>query len=179
MLRRAIHGYGRAIDRLDRALLILTSSLLGLVVLLTGVEIIGRNVFRYSSPEAVDVTLQFAILVYLLGYAVLLNRDQDVTMDFFYRRFPSGVRRIIDLATDAGILAFFVILLAKSWRLFELGLNSIHPVFPVPHGVVAMPAVVAGAACLLVALRRTLDSILVAIDGGAERGANPAEGHAP
>lgn len=179
MLRRMIQVYGRAIDHLDRALLVSTSSLLGIVVLLTAVEIIGRNVFKYSSPEAVDITLSVAILVYLLGYAVLLNRDQDVTMDFFYRRFSPAVRRLLDLATDAGILAFFAILLAKSWRLFELGLNSIHPVFPVPHGVVALPAVIAGAACLLVALRRMLDSLLVLLNGGVERGARATEGHAP
>jgi len=170
-MRRLIFWYGRAVDAIDRVLAAGMALLLGVVVLLTAAEILGRNVFKYSSPEAVDITLAFAIVVYLVGYAVLLNRDQDVTMDFFYRWFAPAARRLIDLLTDAAILVFFVVLLLKSHRLFEMGLTSLHPVFPVPHGIVALPAVAAGVACVLVALRRTLDSMLALIDGADDRGA--------
>jgi TRAP-type C4-dicarboxylate transport system permease small subunit len=177
-MRQLIGWYGRAVDAIDRVLAAGMALLLGLVVLLTAAEILGRNVFRYSSPEAVDVTLSLAIVVYLVGYAVLLNRDQDVTMDFFYRRFAPAARRVIDLLTDTAILVFFVVLLMKSHRLFEMGLNSLHPVFPVPHGIVALPALAAGVACVLVALRRTLDSLLVLIDGTGGRGeSGPGSGH--
>lgn len=169
-MRRLIQLYGRAIDAIDRVLAAAMALLLGVVVLLTAAEIVGRNVFKYSSPEAVDITLALAIVVYLVGYAVLLNRDQDVTMDFFYRWFSPVTRRVIDLLTDAGILVFFVILLLKSHRLFEMGMNSLHPVFPVPHGIVALPVLAAGIACVLVALRRVLDSLVVAIDGKGDRG---------
>lgn len=169
-MRRLIGWYGHAIDAVDRVLAGIMASLLGIVVLLTAAEIVGRNIFRYSSPEAVDITLALAIVVYLVGYAVLLNRDQDVTMDFFYRWFSPAMQRVIDLLTDAAILAFFVVMLLKSHRLFEMGLNSLHPVFPVPHGIVALPAVAAGIACVLVAVRRTLDSLLALIDGTGGRG---------
>jgi TRAP-type C4-dicarboxylate transport system permease small subunit len=101
-------------------------------------------------------------------------------MDFFYRRFAPGARRVVDLLTDVAILVFFVVLLMKSHRLFEMGLNSLHPVFPVPHGIVALPAVAAGVACVLVALRRMLDSLLALIDGTGGRGeAGPGSGHVP
>lgn len=177
-MRGLIGWYGRVIDAIDRVLAAAMASLLGIVVLLTAVEIVGRNVFRYSSPEAVDVTLTLAIIVYLVGYAVLLNRDQDVTMDFFYRWFSPTSRRVIDLLTDVAILVFFVVLLLKSHRLFQMGLNSLHPVFPVPHGIVALPAVAAGVACVLVAIRRTLDTLLALIDGRSVRGeSGPGGGH--
>jgi len=179
-MRRLIGWYGRAVDAIDRVLAACMALLLGVVVLLTAIEIVGRNVFRYSSPEAVDVTLSLAIVVYLVGYAVLLNRDQDVTMDFFYRWFSPPTRRAVDLLTDAAILAFFVVLLLKSHRLFQMGLNSLHPVFPVPHGIVALPAVAAGLACVLVAVRRTLDSLLALIDGAGGRGeTGQGGGHVP
>ncbi|MBL8697082.1 MAG: TRAP transporter small permease [Alphaproteobacteria bacterium] len=165
MIRGAIAFYGRVVDVIDRALMALMATLLGVVVVLSAVEIVGRNAFKHSSPEAVDVTLSLAILVYLVGYAVLINRDEDVTMDFLYRRFSAGVRRAIDLLTALAVLAFFVLLAFKSVKLFQLGLNSLHPVFPVPHGVVALPVVIAAVACTITALRRTLDAALACIDG--------------
>jgi len=173
MIRRIIGGYGAVIDAIDRVVLVLTSLLLAVVVVLTAVEIIGRNVFKYSSPGSVDVTLSLAILVYFVGYLVLLNRDQDVMMDYFYLRFSPGVKRFLDAVTSVAILGFFIVLLLKSVKLFQMGMNSLHPVFPVPHGVVALPIVIAAIGCVLVALRKTLDTGLVLIDGGRPAGDQP------
>ena len=168
MIRRIVALYGRAIDALDRIVMAASALLLGAVVVLTAVEIVGRNVFRHSSPEAVDVTLSLAVLVYLVGYLVLLNRDQDVMMDYFYARFPPRMRRVLDAATAVAVLVFFAILLVKSWRLVQLGMNSLHPVFPVPHGVVALPVLAGAAGGSLVALRKALDALLALGGGGRE-----------
>ena len=165
-MKRAIGIYGAFVDAIDRVVMAFCAVLLGVVVLLTAAEIVGRNVFKYSSPEMVDMTLSLAILVYLLGYYVLINRDQDVTMDFLYRRMAPGMRRWLDALTATGTLVFFVVLTAKSWRLFQLGMNSLHPVFPVPHGVVALPVLIAAAFCVLAALRRLIDSIATLAEGG-------------
>ena len=167
MIRRILAAYGRAVDAVDRVIDAGAALLLGVVVLLTGAEIIGRNVFKYSSPEMVDITLALAILIYLLGYFVLLNRDQDVTMDFLYRRLGRRSRRVVDALTTLGILVFFLLLTEKSWLLVKLGMNSLHPVFPVPHGVVALPVLVASAICVLAALRRALDALRHLVDDDA------------
>jgi TRAP-type C4-dicarboxylate transport system permease small subunit len=164
LLRRLIATYGAAIDVFDRVFLVVVSLSLGVVVLLTGVEIVGRNVFKSSSPAAVDITLSLAVFVYLAGYLVLLNRDQDVMMDYFYRRFRPRTKAMIDALTALGCLVFFAILLLKSITLFKLGLHSLHPVFPIPHGVVVLPVLIAGAGCLLVAIRKSLDSLLALHD---------------
>lgn len=169
MIRRIVALYGRFVDQVDRVVSVTTALLLGIVVVLTATEIIGRNVFKYSSPEAVDVTLSFAVLVYLLGYFVLLNRDQDVMMDFLYRRVSRRRQRLLDALTAIGVLAFFAILSVKSLQLFRLGLNSLHPVFPVPHGVVVLPVLIAAFGCVMVALRKALESLLALVDGDGPR----------
>lgn len=168
MIRRIIALYGRLIDAVDRFIAATTALLLGVVVVLTAAEVVGRNVFLYSSPEAVDVTLSIAVLVYFLGYFVLLNRDQDVMMDFLYRRFSPRRRLLVDAVTAVAVLVFFVVLAVKSLQLFRLGLNSLHPVFPVPHGVVVLPVLVAAFACVLVALRKSLDALVALVDGPAQ-----------
>ncbi len=106
------------------------------------------------------------MLAYLVGYMVLLNRDQDVMIDYFYRRFSAPLQRVADAVTALAILAFFLVLLAKSMTLVRLGLNSLHPVFPVPHGIIALPVVVGAAACVLAALRKAGDKIITVIDAG-------------
>jgi TRAP-type C4-dicarboxylate transport system permease small subunit len=159
-LRRAVGFYGRAVDRLDRATTFACALLLATVVLLTAAEILGRTLFASSSVEMVDLALQLAILMYFIGYLTLLNRDQDITMDYFYVRLPVRVRRVVDLLTAIAIAGFFVLLLVKSIALFRLGLRYPHPVFPVPHAVIVIPAILGAAGGLIVALRKALDTIL-------------------
>ncbi len=48
MIRRVFAVYGRANDRIDPVVIAFSSILLGVVVLLTAIEIVGRNVFKYS-----------------------------------------------------------------------------------------------------------------------------------
>ena len=129
------------------------------VVLMAGAEVVSRAVFKSSSVEMVDLSLQFAMLMYFIGYASLLNRDQDIRMDYFYLRFPLRVRKALDVLSGLAIAGFFVLLLIKSIALFQMGLRQSHPVFPIPNAVVIVPAVLGAACGLLVALRKALDML--------------------
>jgi TRAP-type C4-dicarboxylate transport system permease small subunit len=97
--------------------------------------------------------------MYFIGYLSLLNRDQDIMVDYFYVRFPLRVRRMIDLLAAVAIAGFFLLLLVKSIALFRLGLRFPHPVFPVPNALIVSPAVLGAAGGLLVALRKLLDTL--------------------
>jgi TRAP-type C4-dicarboxylate transport system permease small subunit len=159
MYRRLLRLYGRGVDTLDRWTSAFCALLLAAAVFLTGSEIVGRSMFAQSSVEVVDVALQLAIVMYFIGYLSLLNRDQDIMVDYFYVRFPLRVRRAIDLITAIAIAGFFLMLLAKSIALFRLGLRFPHPVFPVPNALIVSPAVLGAAGGLLVALRKLLDTL--------------------
>ncbi len=166
-MRRALRLFGHAVDALERATTAACALLLAAVVLLAGAEIVGRTVFRRSSLEMVDLSLQLAILMYFIGYLALLNRDQDIVMDYFYVRFPARTRRLIDILTALAIAGFFLLLLVKSIALFRLGLRFPHPVFPLPNAVVIVPAVLGAAGGLIVAVRKALDVILADSSGPA------------
>src|SRR4051812_16134870 len=94
---RLLAWYRRLVDALDRSVLVLCVLLLASVVTLSAVEIIGRSFFEASSVVVVDLALQLSILMYFLGYLVLLNRDEDISVDYFYQRFPRRLRRAIDV----------------------------------------------------------------------------------
>ena len=156
-LRRAIKAYGRAVDRLGHFTMIGCTLLLMTVVALSAAEIIARSFFAASSVEMVDLTLQLAILVYFAGYLVLLNDDQDIAIDYFYRKMRAQTRRVIDVLTGIAIAAFFLLLFAKSVTMFRMGLRYNHPVFPIPNAVVTLPAVLGSLGGLIVATRKALD----------------------
>lgn len=157
-MRRAIHYFGRVVDRIDRANTVVCVLLFSAVVLMAGAEVVSRAVFNSSSLEMVDLSLQLAILMYFIGYASLLNRDQDIRMDYFYLRFPLRVRKALDVLSAVAIAGFFLLLLIKSMELFGMGLRQRHPVFPIPNAVVIFPAVLGAAYGLVVAIRKALDT---------------------
>jgi len=174
-MRRVLRLFGLAVDALERATTAACALLLAGVVLLAGAEIVGRTFFGHSSLEMVDLSLQLAILMYFIGYLALLNRDQDIAMDYFYVRFSAPVRRLIDILTAVAIAGFFLLLLVKSIALFRLGLRLRHPVFPLPNAVVIVPAVLGAAGGLIVAVRKALDVIIL----GPSRPAHTPERRGP
>ena len=158
-MHNAVRNLGRLVDRMDRANMAVCAFLFAAIVLLAGGEVIARTLFKSSSVELVDLSLQFAILMYFLGYASLLNRDQDVRMDYFYLLFPRSVRKVLDVLTVLVVASFFLVLLVKSIMLFRMGLNQSHPVFPIPNAVVIVPAVLGAVYGLMVSVRKALDTL--------------------
>jgi TRAP-type C4-dicarboxylate transport system permease small subunit len=156
------------VDRLGHLTMIVCTLLLMTVVGLSAAEIIARSFFAASSVEMVDLSLQLAILMYFAGYLVLLNDDQDIAIDYFYRRLPAAARRVIDVCAGLAIAAFFLLLFVKSIAMFRMGLRYNHPVFPIPNAVVALPAVIGSLGGLIVAVRKALD-ILVGKGQGEAR----------
>ena len=156
-MRRALVLYRRFVDGLDRATMVFCALLLASVVCLSAIEIVGRSFFAMSSIEMVDLALQLSILMNFVGYMVLLNRNQDIEIDYFYARLPPSVRRAVDVLTALAIAGFFLLLLVKSFKLFRMGLRFSHPVFPIPQAVVTLPAVLGSAGGLIVAIRKALD----------------------
>ena len=167
-MRRALVLYRRFVDGLDRATMVFCALLLASVVCLSAIEIVGRSFFAMSSIEMVDLALQLSILMNFVGYMVLLNRNQDIEIDYFYRRLPPWARRVVDVLTAMAIAAFFLLLLVKSFKLFRMGLRFSHPVFPIPQAVVTLPAVLGSAGGLIVAIRKALD-VLSGLTLAAER----------
>jgi TRAP-type C4-dicarboxylate transport system permease small subunit len=162
----ALHGavalFAGAVDRFERFLLVLCTLMIIVVAVLAATEIVTRTLLRTSSIEVVDLSLQLSIITYFVGYAVLLNRGEDIEIDYFYRRFPAGLRRAVDLFTNIAILIFFAVVFVKSITLFQLGMRFRHPVFPIPNAVVIVPALLGSAVCLLIAFKRALMHLLPA-----------------
>jgi TRAP-type C4-dicarboxylate transport system permease small subunit len=163
MMARLLGLYGRSVDLLDRLTLWSCVVVFILVVGLNGFEIVSRYVFHHSSPYTVEASLSFSTFIYFAGYLVLLKRDKDVSMDFFHRRMPPRLRRVLDLVVAVAIVGFFAVLLDAAIRYYDLSSMMTHPVFPISQGITVIPIVLGAAGSLWVALYRALRALVAVL----------------
>ena len=159
MINRFLRGYARTIGLVSDATLWLCVAALVAAVSLNGIEIVGRYVFADSSLYRVEISLELCTALYLVGYLVLLARDEDVKVDYFYERMPRRTQLLLDLAIAGGTAWFFYELLQSALVYYRLTSTMTHPTFPISRGVTTLPVLVAAGGCLWVAVYRVLASV--------------------
>src|SRR6185295_7373389 len=68
---------------LDQAAEVVTSTLLAVVVLINGVELVGRNFFNYSHVWVHELNLLLGTWTYFIGMTLVYSRNADITVDYF------------------------------------------------------------------------------------------------
>jgi TRAP-type C4-dicarboxylate transport system permease small subunit len=159
VFRRFLRVYGLSVEVLDRVVMSACALMLIVVVVMNGVEIITRYFFGYSSLYSAETSLVISALMYFVGYVVLLKRNEDVTLDYFYMQMSTWTRRILDVLLAAGTLTFFAVLFEASLRYVRLTSMMEHPVLPIPQSYTTAPIFIAAVCCLWVAVYRTLVAI--------------------
>jgi len=154
MHRTILKYYGMSVDLADRWLLSLCVLLLFVVVGLNAVEIFTRYFLGYSSPVSMELAVSLSSCMYFIGYAVLLKRDEDVRMQYFFDRLGPRTRSLIETATNILIVVFFVLILAKTIEFYRITSVMMHPVFPIKQSYSVLPILLGGAICLWIALYR-------------------------
>lgn len=139
---------------MDRWLLALCVVLLLIVVLLNAIEIVTRYFLGYSSPVSMELAVSLSSCMYFIGYAVLLKRDEDVRMQYFFDRLGPIVQCVVDTATNVLVVAFFTLLLTEALEFYQMTSVMMHPVFPIKQSYSVLPVLLGGAVCLWVAIYR-------------------------
>ena len=159
MIDALLRLYARSVRHVSDATLWLCVLALVAAVSLNAIEIGSRYVFGHSSLYRVEISLELCTAMYLAGYLVLLARNEDVAMDYFYARLPRRAQSMLDVAIAAGTLGFFAVLLDSSITYFRLTSTMTHPTFPISRGITTLPILIAAAGCFWVALYRVLASV--------------------
>lgn len=159
-MRRLLDIYGASVAILDRVVMAACALMLVIVVALNGSEIITRYFFGYSSLYSAEASLVISSLMYFVGYVVLLKRNEDVTLDYFYMKFGLRTRRVIDLMLALGTLTFFAVLFEASLRYVRLTSMMEHPVLPIPQSYTTAPTLIAAIGCLWVAVYKVLVAVM-------------------
>jgi TRAP-type C4-dicarboxylate transport system permease small subunit len=101
-----------------------------------------------------ELAVSLSSCMYFIGYAVLLKRDEDVRMQYFFDRLGPRTRSLVETATNILIVIFFALTLIKAIEFYEITSVMMHPVFPIRQSYSVLPVLVGGAICLWIALYR-------------------------
>lgn len=123
---------GSRLDSLNRIAGNAVSWLTLAMVLVTTLIVVLRYVFEFGVIWLQESVTWLHAIVFMLGAAYTLERDEHVRVDIFYRRMGPRGRAVVDAA---GVL-FFVLPLcgwiayeswgyvAASWRIAEVSVNA-------------------------------------------------------
>ena len=110
----------RASRHLDLAAEFVTSALLAVIVLINGLELVGRNFFNYSFVWAHEVNLLLATWTYFIGMTLVYSRNADITVEYFSNLLPGRARRVWIGVTHVVALGVLAIIVWYSWVLIQL-----------------------------------------------------------
>lgn len=149
----------KSMDILDRWALNFCVVLLVMTVSLNAIEIFTRYFLDYSSSYSMELAVTLSSATYFICYAVLMIKDEDVAMSFFYNKFKVKTQKIIDTAINLLVMMFMAVLLVNTINLFIMTSEVMHSVFPIKQSYTVVPLLVGSGICLWVSLFRLWNSL--------------------
>jgi TRAP-type C4-dicarboxylate transport system permease small subunit len=102
-------------DRLCRALEILCNVLLATMTAVIAVLVLSRNLIGFSFSWSEELTRFLLVWLSMLGAAVLLRRDDHISLNLLQDRLGPRGRLVLSFLLRLLVLAFLVILVRQSW----------------------------------------------------------------
>ena len=110
----------RASRHLDLAAEVVTSALLVAIVLINGLELVGRNLFNYSFVWAHEVNLLLGTWTYFIGMTLVYSRNADITVEYFSSLLPERAQRVWIAVTHVVVLGVLAVIVWYCWVLIRL-----------------------------------------------------------
>jgi len=126
----------RASRHLEQAAELVTSALLVIIVLVNGLELIGRNFFNYSFVWAHEVNLLLGTWTYFIGMTLVYAKNADITVEYFSNLLPPPAHRVWLVVCNIVVLGVLAVIAWYCWILMQLqygfrttGLGIPNPAF--------------------------------------------------
>lgn len=103
---------GRRIDAIEETII---AVILGLMTLLTFVNVIARYVFNSNILWALEVTVFLFAWLVLIGVSYCVKKNLHLGVDVLVNMLPAQARRIVTIFAALVCLAFSILLLVGSW----------------------------------------------------------------
>ena len=95
-------------------------SALFLMVVLTGLNVLGAKLFRYPVFGALDVMMLAQLMAVSFAGALALIQHRHIQVDFFMDLFPKRLQALVDALVQLLCLIFFMVIV---WRLCVHGFD--------------------------------------------------------
>jgi len=128
--------------RLARGTRVITAGCLGLAVALfaaslmvLGAEIVLRYVFNHPLQNVGEGVIIAFIYVYLLGGAALYARNEDIALDFLFRKAGRRPQALWLLVIYLAIAATMAVVLMETLKLMQVQRGVLTPGLRLPLGI--------------------------------------------
>jgi TRAP-type C4-dicarboxylate transport system permease small subunit len=134
-------------DRAARAVELLCNAMLATMTVVIAALVLSRNLLGFSFPWSEELTRFLLVWLSMLGAAVLLRRDDHISLNLLQDRLAPRSRLILDLALRLLVLAFLLILVQQSWTAAlarqvthapALGISLFWPYLAIPVAALLM-----------------------------------------
>jgi len=125
-------------------------------ILLLGVVIVGTlgMLTRYlpvSQPIWIgQMAIFLAMWMYFLGFAVAAKREEYIFIEYFYKFFPSLLKKVLDLVLHIVMIGFCIVILVKGWPLQIIQSKMMVTSFPLPQNLFSLPVLISMALILVI-----------------------------
>ena len=138
----------RVSRQIDQGVEALTSTLLAIIVVINGLELVARNFFNYSFVWAHEINIVLANWVYFVGMTMVYYRNADITVEYFSGLLPPRAQRAWLVWCNFVVLGVLAVIVWYCWVLIQLqtgfrttGMGIPNPWFSAP---VLVSAVIMG-----------------------------------
>jgi TRAP-type C4-dicarboxylate transport system permease small subunit len=109
--------------------------------------VLSRNLLGFSFPWSEELTRYLLVWLSMLGAAVLMHRNDHISLDLLSNRLPERGRVVLSFVLRLLVLAFLVVLLQQSWLASNaramshspaLGISMRLPYLALPVGAALM-----------------------------------------
>src|SRR5580704_19647670 len=98
----------------------LTAVLMLIAVTLNAANVVGRYVFFSPIASAEEIMLFLMVGTVFLGNAVVGFEGKQLRMDVILNALPPALRRALDIAADATMIAVCVVLIGLAWPAVQM-----------------------------------------------------------
>lgn len=102
------------------------AALLGIMSLITFVNVINRYFFSKSLAFSEEITVNLFVWITLIGIAIAFRRGSNLQMTNLYDKFSPGLKRLSNLVSGLIGLAIFGFLIANSCKEIYKNMTFYH-----------------------------------------------------
>jgi TRAP-type transport system small permease protein len=138
--------YKKWMDALVKAESVASMSCMAFIIFINGLGIFSRYFLNRPVVWVNELTILIGTWLFYIGIGVLYARKEDITLDLVVNKMPERVRRATEMAINAMVLIFLIILTIVSYKLipfvsmsgsmlsFSLGISDVYYYIPVGIG---------------------------------------------
>lgn len=139
-----LHAYSLAMGALSRAAMVFCASCLALLVALTGWMVFGRYVLNDPPAWAENSILILVLFVSAMGAGIGIRERLHLRVMLVLDSLPPPKRRFIELAANALLLVFGVIMIHGGWAAAAQVWAYPDALLPISRGTYYVPMVLTG-----------------------------------